>query len=185
MTISDADIAHALVGYLERYPEEATPLSEPLRLLASGHHFASRRNFAMHVTVGALLVRGSEILLIEHRAYGITLQPGGHLEPDDTSLLDAALRELTEETGVDPTQIRAVSPEPAYIEYGRVPARPEKDEPSHHHLDIGYAFTTAHAEIGRIQQSEVTGATWYPVEDAERLVGRRIARAVGTPAHTG
>jgi hypothetical protein len=40
----------------------------------------------MHVTAGALLVRGAEILLVEHRAYGIVLQPGGHLEPADVTL---------------------------------------------------------------------------------------------------
>jgi len=32
----------------------------------------------MHVTAGVLLVRGAEILLVEHRAYGIVLQPGVH-----------------------------------------------------------------------------------------------------------
>jgi hypothetical protein len=35
-----------------------------------------------------------------------------------------------------------VSQAPAYVEYGRVRARPEKDEPAHFHLDFGYAFTT-------------------------------------------
>lgn len=32
----------------------------------------------MHVTADALLVRATEILLVEHRAYGIVLQPGVH-----------------------------------------------------------------------------------------------------------
>jgi hypothetical protein len=32
----------------------------------------------MHVTAGVPLVRGAEILLVEHRAYGILLQPGVH-----------------------------------------------------------------------------------------------------------
>ncbi|MET9648567.1 NUDIX domain-containing protein [Streptomyces syringium] len=53
----------------------------------------------MHVTAGALLVRdNAEVLLVEHRAYGITLQPGGHVEPADATLIDAAVRELVEET---------------------------------------------------------------------------------------
>ncbi|MFF1907203.1 NUDIX domain-containing protein [Kitasatospora sp. NPDC058218] len=80
----------------------------------------------MHVTVGALLVRDeAEILLIEHRAYGITLQPGGHLEPTVTTLVDAALRELAAETGLDPGAVFPASQTPVYVEYGRVPARPE------------------------------------------------------------
>lgn len=73
----DAVISQTLATYLERYPDEAEALSAPLRMLAGGSGFASRRSFPMHVTVGALLVRGGrEILLIEHRAYGITLQTG-------------------------------------------------------------------------------------------------------------
>lgn len=97
----------------------------------------------MHVTVGALLVRGTEILLVEHRAYGIVLQPGGHLEPADVTLADAAERELAEETGRDPSTVSCVSQAPAYVEYGRVQARPDKDEPDHFHLDFGYVFATA------------------------------------------
>ncbi|WP_121827727.1 NUDIX hydrolase [Streptomyces sp. S1] len=183
MAITDFDISDALDTYLQRYPDEAEQLSEPLRLLKQGRDFASRRSFPMHVTVGALLVRDdAEILLIDHLAYGITLQPGGHLEPTDTTLIEAAVRELTEETGIDPRQVSAVSPTPVYVEYGKVPARPQKDEPEHYHLDIGYAFTTIRGDVGRIQESEVTGAGWYPLEVAERLVGHRIRRAVTAPA---
>jgi hypothetical protein len=49
-------------------------------------------------------------------------------------------------------------------------------------LDIGYSFVTAHADVGRIQESEVRGAAWYPLAVARRLVGHRIARAVSAPA---
>lgn len=181
MAITDCDIAGVLTAYLERYPQEAEQLAEPLRLLAEGRGVASRRTFPMHVTAGALLVRDhAEVLLIEHLAYGITLQPGGHLEPTDTTLVGAALRELSEETGIDPGQVALVSAHPAYVEFGRVPARPAKGEPDHYHLDFGYVFTTVDAEVGRIQESEVTGAAWYPLDLAERLVGPRIARAVTT-----
>lgn len=186
MAVSDADISSAFSAYLERYPDEAEPLSEPMQLLRHGENIASRRTFPMHVTVGALLVRNdAEILLVEHRAYGITLQPGGHLEPTDTMLIDAAVRELAEETGLDPGKVFPASRSPIYIEFGRVPARPLKDEPEHFHLDIGYSFTTARADVGDIQESEVTGAAWYPLVVAERLVGPRIARAVSAPARIG
>ncbi|MGW2439461.1 NUDIX domain-containing protein [Streptomyces goshikiensis] len=103
MAITDSDIAGVLAAYLERFPQGAGQLTGPLRLLTEGQGLACRRTFPMHVTAGALLVRdGGEVLLVEHRAYGITLQPGGHLEAADTTLLGAALRELSEETGIDP-----------------------------------------------------------------------------------
>jgi 8-oxo-dGTP pyrophosphatase MutT (NUDIX family) len=186
VVIANPDISHALSAYLQCYPDEAALLSEPVRLLSGGGDFASRRNFPMHVTAGALLVRGNaEILLVEHLAYGITLQPGGHLESADATLIGAAVRELAEETGVDPGKVFPALQTPVYIEYGRVPARPEKDEPDHYHLDIGYSFVTADADVGGIQESEVRGAAWYPLAVAERLVGPRIARAVSAPARIG
>ncbi|MEU6562622.1 NUDIX hydrolase [Nocardia nova] len=184
MAISDSEISAALAAYLQNHPDEAEQLAEPMHLLREGQDFAWRRTFPMHVTAGALLVRGEEILLVEHRAYGMILQPGGHLEPSDSSLTQAALRELAEETGLDPVRVSLASPIPAYVEYGLVPARPTKDEPEHYHLDIGFAFATTEADVGDIQASEVTGAAWYPLATAERLVGPRIARAISTPAQT-
>jgi 8-oxo-dGTP pyrophosphatase MutT (NUDIX family) len=187
VAISDSDIRAVVTDYLERYPQETELLAEPVRQLTAGEDFASRRTFPMHVTVGALLVRSDEVLLISHRAYGgILLQPGGHLEPDDDTLIGAAARELVEEADVDPSQVVAASRTPVYIEYGLVPARPAKGEPEHYHLDIGYAFSgLAQVEVGRIQEAEVTGAGWYPLAEAERLVGHRIARAVRGPASIG
>ncbi|MFC5186814.1 NUDIX hydrolase [Actinomadura harenae] len=183
VAISDADISAAVRSYLAHYPGEAVSLAEPIRRLTEGREFASRRTFPMHVTVGALLVRGDEVLLVEHRAYGgILLQPGGHLEPTDTTLVDAAVRELAEETGVDPGKVALGSPVPAWVEYGRVPARPEKDEPEHHHLDIAFRFVTEDADVGRIQESEVLGVAWHRLAIAEQLVGHRMARAVSAQA---
>lgn len=171
VSIADSEIAVALAAYLDRYPGEKTLLVRPIQLLAQGKDFAYRRSFPLHVTVGASLTRGGgEILLVGHRAYGILLQPGGHLEPTDTTLIGAAVRELAEETGIDPHTIVPVSQAPVYIEYGKVPARPQNDEPEHFHLDLGYAFTTAAGEIGCVQESEVTSAAWYPLDEAKRLV---------------
>lgn len=127
MAITDAVISQTLATYLERYPDEAEALSAPLRMLAGGSGFASRHSFPMHMTVGALLVRGGrEILLIEHRAYGITLQPGGHLEPAGATLVDAAVRELAEETGLDPAGVSLADPVPTYVEYGRSRRAPRR-----------------------------------------------------------
>ena len=119
--------------------------------------------------------------MVDHRAYDILLQPGGHLEPTDVTLIDAAVRELVEETDVDPGQVFPASYTPVYIEYGPVPARPTKNEPEHFHLDIGYSFMTAHADVGHIQESEVRGAAWYSLSVAERLVGPCITRAIKMP----
>src|SRR6476659_4087444 len=40
------------------------------------------------------------LLVVFHRKLGRWLQPGGHIEPSDASIVDAARREVEEETGV-------------------------------------------------------------------------------------
>ncbi|WTO36408.1 NUDIX domain-containing protein [Streptomyces achromogenes] len=53
---------------------------------------------AFHRTGAALVRPDGRVLTIEHRALRKWLLPGGHVEAEDTSLRDAALRELAEET---------------------------------------------------------------------------------------
>ncbi|MDQ1293239.1 MAG: hypothetical protein QG608_1120 [Actinomycetota bacterium] len=184
VSISDGAIARTLRAYLDRHPNEQGVLVQAVQLVAAEQGLASRRTFPLHVTAGALLLRGgTEILLIEHRAYGIWLQPGGHLEVEDDDLPAAALRELVEETGIDPADVVLASAQPVYVECGLVPARPTRGEPAHWHLDFGYLFTTGdHTDVGLLQDEEVTGAAWYPLGVAARLIGARVLRAVDPDA---
>jgi 8-oxo-dGTP pyrophosphatase MutT (NUDIX family) len=52
-----------------------------------------------HVTGSALIVGRRGVILHRHKRLGLWLQPGGHMEPDETPW-DAALREAGEETGL-------------------------------------------------------------------------------------
>ena len=57
-------------------------------------------DWRIDVTVAALIEQGNRFLLVEERVGGqlVLNQPAGHLEPGE-SLLEAAAREVTEETG--------------------------------------------------------------------------------------
>jgi len=54
----------------------------------------------IHVTGSGIVVGQRGVVLLEHKRLGIWLQPGGHIDPDETPW-DAALRESSEETGLD------------------------------------------------------------------------------------
>ena len=63
----------------------------------------SRDEPEAHFTGSAVVVdeAGARTLLVHHAKSGAWFQPGGHIEPGDASLAEAALREAREETGLD------------------------------------------------------------------------------------
>jgi 8-oxo-dGTP pyrophosphatase MutT (NUDIX family) len=179
--ISNGDILTVLELHLAQHPEEAEAFAEPLRLLVKGRDLTHRRCFPAHATVGALLFDGQgSVMCVGHRAYGIPLQPGGHVEPGDRNLVSAALRELVEECGIDPAEVTALTTAPVYAEYGPVPARPDKDnEPAHFHLDLGYAFISRRGRLATVHQDEeVISAEWRPIAGIGTVLPPRVARAV-------
>jgi len=54
----------------------------------------------IHVTGSGIVVGERGVILLEHKRLGIWLQPGGHIDPDETPW-GASLRESAEETGLD------------------------------------------------------------------------------------
>ncbi|MFD0393981.1 NUDIX domain-containing protein [Streptomyces nogalater] len=108
MPITAQHVRDTVDAYLADHPDEKDALS-PLReaVEQTGDSVASRKEFRGHVTAGAALVRpDGRVLTIEHRSLRKWLLPGGHVETEDTSLRDAALRELAEETGISREQVQ-------------------------------------------------------------------------------
>lgn len=170
MSISTAEIASTVARYLERYPDEADhlrPLTEALR--GEGDLTSRSRFDGGHVTCGAVVTNGSgELLLIRHRALGKWLLPGGHLEAEDGGLLDAALRELEEETGISwqgSVSGGGADRIPVDIDVHAIPASPAKGEPEHWHADFRWAFRVDEPEIV-LQAEEVDGYAWRPASDS-------------------
>lgn len=83
-----------------------------LGFLAARPDATSRSCVAGHITASAIVVDPSKqaVLLTLHPRVGMWVQVGGHCEPGDMSLLDAAAREAREESGIgslsiDPTPL--------------------------------------------------------------------------------
>lgn len=177
--INDQDVRDVLNTYLLRCPEDREQLAEPIRLIESGSAMTGRSCLPAHATASALVLDGKgRLLVVRHLVYGLELQPGGHLESDDIDLPGAALRELVEETGVDPELVDLAAPEPGYAIYHHVPRSDAKGEAAHHHLDFGFLFTTAHARIGAIDTAEVASATWRTRAELPAFLTQRLAHAV-------
>lgn len=128
-----------------------------------------------HVTASALVLdhTGGRALLTLHRRLGRWVQLGGHCD-DDADLVTAALREATEESGVDGLRIEpelaAVHVHPVVCSLG-VPTR---------HLDLQFvAHAPAGAQIAISDESE--DLRWWPAnalpEGTDHALAYLVARA--------
>ena len=136
---------------LERMRGFARELADPLSRDQEGAHF----------TASALLVdpQRRRTFLVRHRKLGRWLQPGGHVEPGDATLLDAALREAREETGL---AVEPVAAAPVDVDVHEIPARGELA--AHLHLDVRFLLVAD--GDARAHPEETDGGAWLARADA-------------------
>lgn len=168
-----ADAARALAGW-----EPADPGQDALRhaliaYLAARPDACSRSCAAGHLTASALVVDadGGHALLTLHPRVGRWLQLGGHIEPEDATLRGAALREATEESGIDGL---TVSEAPVHVDVH--PVTCSLGVPTRH-LDVRY-LVRAPAGAVEVRSDESVALRWWPLDGLPDDVafGRTFAR---------
>ena len=92
--------------YYDTSGEAFTTLKKQLSR-QSDNQVIDRKNFLGHFTASTFVVSKSthHVALVHHNFLGKYLQPGGHIDESDNSPLDAARRELQEETGINSAQL--------------------------------------------------------------------------------
>ncbi len=133
----------ALLAFLDARPADA----------------CDRSCVAGHLTASALVVdaTGQHVLLTLHPRVGRWVQLGGHCEPGDATLRDAALREATEESGIVGLSIAA---EPLHVDVH--PVTCSLGVPTRH-LDVRYLV---HAPAGAVavRSAESDDLRWWPID---------------------
>ncbi len=141
-----------------------------------GDPFA-RSHFAPgHFTASAFILSPDRkaVLLIHHHKLDRWLQPGGHLEPEDPSLLAAARREVQEEVGLVDV---AVGHEGIFdVDVHEIPQW--KSEVAHCHFDVRFLFVAPSADF--VASSEVNAARWFPLDQLGHIASdESVRRALG------
>lgn len=162
-----SDLSRLLSGYSPVSVQERAYL---LRMLAlsSVLNCCSRSHFSPgHFTVSAFVLSPdrSSLALIFHPKFLRWLQPGGHVEPSDVSILAAALREVREELGL------VVSPSSASlfdIDIHSVPAK--GDAPCHEHFDLRFCFVASNLDFsGELRAQWVRLGDVFSVESDDSV----------------
>ena len=159
----DADQNRMRLEFLHHLEEH--PLDGLWRECAAGHLTAS---------AAVLDSARSRVLLTLHSKIKAWLQLGGHCEPADRTLADAALREATEESGIAGLRLL---PGPVQLDRHAVRCHPGGTW----HLDVQYVVIAADdAEHTASDESDDLG--WFPVdalpEPTDDVVRTLVAKAL-------
>jgi len=169
-------VKNSLTQYLSLFPNEADKLRPFVDFLGQEQYsLFDRKNFNGHITASAFLVNEtrSELLLIHHSSLSRWLQPGGHIEVGDTSIVNAALREAVEETGIPASSLQLLprpnmhNEFPFDIDPHWIPANERKAEPGHYHHDFRYLFVYDGDGTLNRNTEETTAIKWVKINELD------------------
>lgn len=150
--------------YLSKFPGEKERASQLIQFVKQyeGEALFNRKNFTGHITTSAFITneKDDSLLLLKHKFLNRWLQPGGHVDATDKSLVASALREACEETGLSASDIELVSAEIFDIDSHNIPENTTKQEPAHVHHDIRFLFTCSYSNPLSISLEESTDSKW-------------------------
>lgn len=170
---TQTEVKDLLNTYLTLFPAEAQriQLFSDYAARTETQNLYNRKNFDGHITTSAFIVNRStrEILLLKHKSLNRWLQPGGHVEQDDT-LIASALREAEEETGILVCELSHIaitenSDVPFDIDPHYIPPNPKKQEEGHYHHDVRYLFAYTGNGNHEFNTEESTGLKWVPFHE--------------------
>ncbi|MCQ8833410.1 NUDIX hydrolase [Streptomyces samsunensis] len=118
-----------------------------------------------HITASALVIdpeRG-RVLLTLHRKLRMWLQMGGHCEPGDTTLAGAALREATEESGIE--ELTLLPDGPVRLDRHHTPCA--------WHLDVQYAVVAPRGAVTAISD-ESLDLRWFGYDEVADVADESV-----------
>jgi ADP-ribose pyrophosphatase YjhB (NUDIX family) len=156
----EIELRSQLATYRAADARESAHLARMKELCDSVAKPCARSSYAPgHFTASAFVLSPERdaLLLILHGKLGLWLQPGGHVDDQDVSLLEAARREVREEVGLH--ELELLAPTPLDVDIHDIPAR--KGEPEHQHFDVRFLFA---AKTRAVQAgSDANDARWVPL----------------------
>ena len=177
ISISISDIVNQINDFNSSNIEEEGFVIQILDFIEKHKENIGRENPDGHLTASAWILNESKskVLLIHHKKLNRWLQPGGHIEVEDSSMANAALREALEETNLKSIQFLNKS---IYdIDVHLIPAR--KTEKEHYHLDFRFIFIADEKEIAQ-HSDEVKDMKWVELStliDVENSILRMVQKS--------
>jgi 8-oxo-dGTP pyrophosphatase MutT (NUDIX family) len=126
----------------------------------------TRENEIAHITSSAFVVNRArnKVLMVHHNIYNSWSWTGGHADGDD-DLLEVAMREVNEETGVN--NIHPVNSEIFSLDILTVLGHVKRGKyvSPHLHLSVAYLLEGDEKEQLVVKEDENSGVKWIPIDE--------------------
>ncbi len=131
------ELLQHLTRHRTRFNDEAAYLARTRDFVQRHNDCFERDHWNGHVTGSTWVVNPTRdyVLMLHHRKHDQWFQPGGHADGDG-DILRVALRETSEETGLEHDRIHLVSDNVFDVDIHAIP--PVAGDPSHTHFDVRF-----------------------------------------------
>ncbi len=137
-----------------------------LKCIETQENILTRDNELAHITSSGFIVNKErdKVLMIHHNIYNSWAWTGGHADGEE-NLLEVAIREAKEETGIE--NIQPLSEDIVSLDILSVVGHVKRGEyvSAHLHLSVAYLLEGDHSEEVKIKPDENSGVKWIPVEE--------------------
>jgi 8-oxo-dGTP pyrophosphatase MutT (NUDIX family) len=167
-----ASFRQHLQAYAPFDTDEAEMKERMFRFVSEQERCFERALDIGHITASCWIVnslpagerRRGQALLAWHKRLNRWLQMGGHLEPEDRSLLEGAMREAREESGL--ANVRPLAAAIFDLDVHPIPER--RGEAAHLHYDVRFLLEADPAEP-LVVSAESREVAWVPLSGVAAL----------------
>ena len=149
--------------------QEAKDKQTMLKYIDTFEDVLTRNNEFGHFTASAwtLNQERTKVLMVYHNIYQSWAWTGGHAD-GESNLLEVAIRELKEETGVK--NVKVLNDNIFSLEIICVNGHVKRGKyiSSHQHLNLTYLLEVDEKEILKMKEDENSGVKWINLEEVEK-----------------
>ena len=164
------NLKEQIQNYKPYNEQEAKDQKAILTYLDTFEDVLTRKNEFGHFTASSWAVNPerTKVLMIYHNIYQSWAWTGGHAD-GESDLLQTAIRELKEETGVE--NVKVVNPDIFSLEILTVDGHMKKGNyvSSHVHLNLTYLLEVDENEILKMKEDENSGVKWVRLEEVKKV----------------
>lgn len=177
--MSIESLKNEIEKYVPYNEQEAKDKSIMLKYIEGFDDVLTRKNEFGHFTASSWVVNKerTKVLMIYHNIYKSWAWTGGHSD-GDSNLLNVAIRELKEETGIQ--NITPIKNEIYSLENIPVNGHVKRGEyvSSHVHLNVTYLLEADENEALRIKADENSGVRWVDINKAVELSNEECMKVI-------